>query len=40
VGVQEHTSERSAAIDTARASWLEYQRELEEEYAAWDEERD
>jgi transcriptional regulator with XRE-family HTH domain len=36
VGVQERTPERSAAVDTARASWMDYKRELEEEFAAWD----
>ncbi|WP_017577111.1 hypothetical protein [Nocardiopsis kunsanensis] len=36
VAVQEHTPERSASVDTARASWLEYKRELEEDYATWE----
>ncbi|MDA2809354.1 hypothetical protein O4J56_01780 [Nocardiopsis sp. RSe5-2] len=36
VAFQERTRERSAAVDEARASWWEYQRELEEEFAAFD----
>ncbi|MFE3458014.1 hypothetical protein ACFXKD_10745 [Nocardiopsis aegyptia] len=36
VGIQERTTERSAAVDAAHAFWLEYRRELDEEFAAWD----
>ena len=35
VVVQERTSARSAAVDAACTSWLEYRRELEDEIAAW-----
>lgn len=40
VGTQKRTPERSAAVDVARASWLEYQQEIEEELAAWESEDD
>jgi hypothetical protein len=40
VGIQKRTPERSAAVDAARTSWLEYRQELEEEIAAWGAEDD
>lgn len=38
VAVQTRKSTRSAAVDAARVSWVEYQQEIEEKLAAWDQE--
>ncbi|MFC9085479.1 hypothetical protein [Nocardiopsis dassonvillei] len=38
VAVQTRKSTRLAAVDAARVSWVEYQKEIEEKLAAWGQE--